>query len=481
MHERLPRLPTGIPGLDTLLDGGFIEGASYIVQGRPGAGKTIFCNQVAFAHAARGGHVLYVTLLAETHQRLFQALSILSFFDEDRLGREITYISIFRVLIDEGLDAVVDLLRAETSRTGATLLVFDGLLNARDRAETDLDIKRFVAAVQNQAAFLGCTVLFLTSTRLADESPEHTMVDGVIDLNMEIAGIRFVRSLQVLKSRGSAALGGYHDFVINDAGVVVYPRIELAYATPTRHDSPEPAPLVSGVDGLDELIGGGLPTGSVTLLLGPSGAGKTSFGLSFLSAASVEAPALFFGFYETPERLLLKARSLGCPLDALVETGVLEIIWRPLNENILDRLGHELLDAVRRRGVRRLMIDALGGFERATFHKERLVEFFATLTNELRALDVTAIATWEMRDLFGHDPHAPSPEISSILDNLMVLRSLRFQSQYKRILSVLKMRDCAIEPAMHEVIFSKRGLRISAGTQAQGAHPDLLPEQSRGM
>ena len=481
MDKRLPRLPTGIPGLDTLLDGGFIEGASYIVQGRPGAGKTIFCNQVAFAHAARGGHVLYVTLLAETHQRLFQALSILSFFDEQKLGTAVSYISVFRVLIDQGLDAVVDLLRVETSRVGATLLVFDGLLNARDRAQTDMDIKQFVAAVQNQAAFLGCTVLFLTSTRLTDESPEHTMVDGVIDLNMEVAGVRFFRSLQVLKSRGSAAMCGYHDFVINESGVVVYPRIELAYATPTRHDGPEPTPLASGVDGLDELIGGGLPTRSVTLLLGPSGAGKTSFGLSFLSASSAEAPALHFGFYETPERLLLKARSLGCPLDTLVATGVLEIIWRPLNENILDSLGHELLDAVRRRGVRRLVIDALGGFERATIHKERLVEFFATLANELRALDVTAIAAWEMRDLFGHDPHAPSPEISSILDNLLVLRSLRFQSRYKRVLSVLKMRDRAIEPAMHEVIFSDRGLRVSAGAQVPGAHPDLLPEPSQGV
>ena len=82
-------------------------------------------------------------------------------------------------------------------------------------------------------------------------------------------------------------------------------------------------------------------------------------------------------------------------------------MWRPLNENILDSLGHELLEAVRRRGVRRLVIDALGGFERAAVQKERLVEFFATLTNELRALGVTAIATWEMRDLFGHDLHAP--------------------------------------------------------------------------
>lgn len=132
------------------------------------------------------------------------------------------------------------------------------------------------------------------------------------------------------KSRGSASLGGCHDFEITDDGVVVYPRIEVAYASPTRRDAPEPTPIPSGVDGLDALIGGGLPSRSVTLLLGASGAGKTSFGLSFLGAAREETPALHFGFYETPERLLLKARSLGIPLDRLVESGALEIIWRPL-------------------------------------------------------------------------------------------------------------------------------------------------------
>ena len=106
----------------------------------------------------------------------------------------------------------------------------------------------------------------------------------------------------MLKSRGSAALSGYHDFDITEDGVAVYPRIEMAYASPTRRDAPEPMPVHLGVDGLDALIGGGLPSRSVTLLLGPSGAGKTSFGLSFLSAASAECARALF-------RLLRNARA----------------------------------------------------------------------------------------------------------------------------------------------------------------------------
>src|SRR3546814_9588523 len=118
---------------------------------------------------------------------------------------------------DLGLGAVVKLLRRETKRHGATLLVFDGLLNALDRTDTDLDVKTFVAEVQSQAGFVGCTVLFLTSTRLEDSSPEHTMVDGVIELNEDLYGVRTARRLQVRKSRGSPAIGGLHKFEITNA------------------------------------------------------------------------------------------------------------------------------------------------------------------------------------------------------------------------------------------------------------------------
>ena len=225
MHE-IQRLRSGIGGLDEILAGGFVTGAAYIIQGQPGAGKTILSNQIAFRHVADGGRVLYVTLLAESHERLFQALDGLAFFDRARLGREIAYVSVFQTLRDEGLQAVVKLLRRETKRQEATLLVFDGLLNARDRAETDFDVKTFVAEIQGQAAFVGCSVLFLSSSSVRDISPEHTMVDGVIELDHTLVGVRAVRQIQVRKSRGSRAIGGLHEFEISDDGISVYPRIE---------------------------------------------------------------------------------------------------------------------------------------------------------------------------------------------------------------------------------------------------------------
>lgn len=452
------RIASGIDGLDRVLEGGFIRGASYIIQGRPGAGKTILSNQFAFNHARAGGRVLFVTLLAESHERLFQALSTMNFFDAERLGKDIAYVSVFQTLREEGLDAVVKLLRKETKRHEATLLIFDGLLNARDRADTDFDVKTFVAEVQGQAAFVDCTVLFLTSASLEETSPEHTMVDGVIELNDTLAGARSLRQMQVRKSRGSRALGGLHNFEISNAGLTIYPRIETLYAHAAAGEDVERTRISTGLAKLDTMMGGGLPRGSITLLTGPSGSGKTTLGLHFLATAENE-PALHFGFFETEQRLRLKAASQGIALPPPGDPGF-TVLWHPVAENLLDRLAHELIDHVTAHGIKRLFIDGLGGFERAAVRRERLIEFFATLTGQLRTLGVTTVATWEIRELVGEDVSAPSAHLSALLDNMILLRQFEENHDLQRSLSIQKMRESAFDTRAYRLGFSPSGVVI---------------------
>lgn len=461
MVEQLKRLPTGIEGLDVLLKGGLVAGASYIVQGHPGSGKTIMANQLACNHVREGGRVLVATLLSEAHERLFQYLSTLTFFDPAAVGDTVQFVSAFDTLEQEGLDAVVRLLRAEIARHQATLLIVDGLLNARSRAETAMDTKKFVSELQGHAAFAGCTLLLLTSARLEEGSPEHTMVDGVIELSEHMVGSTAVRRVQLRKTRGSGALSGLHECLISEAGLQVYPRLESLYSRPSQAGSQTLSRVSTGVGDLDAMLGGGLAEASVTLLMGPSGVGKTALGIAFLAASSVAAPGLHFGFYETPTRLRLKAAALGYDVAALESSGAVQLAWQPTTEGLLDQVGKRLLEQVEASGARRVVIDSLGAFGRLALEPLRLNAFFRALTGELRARGVTVLLTWEMRDIFGAEITAPAPDLSSIVDNLILMRFAELDAQLHRALSIVKVRDSDHDPALQALKLGPQGIGLA--------------------
>lgn len=477
--KHLARLESGITGLDPLLKGGLVAGASYIVQGRPGSGKTIFASQIAFHQARRGGRVLFTTLLAESHDRLLQFLSTLSFFDKERVGTEMQFVSAFDTLTNEGLDEVVRLLRREIGRQKASVLVVDGVLNARSRAETPLDTKRFIAELQGHAAFAGCTVLFLTSARLDDSSPEHTMVDGVIELCEDLVGSRSVRRLHLRKTRGSGAISGLHEFEITDDGIVVHARLEALPGTETRaEDTSEPVLLNCGIDQLDVMLGGGLPERSSTLVLGPSGSGKTSLGLTFINQATPQEPGLVFGFYETETRLARKAAGIGLDLRGKLDSGAVQVLWQPTTERLMDALGHRLLNAVRSGGVKRVLIDSLGGIARASTNPTRHVEFFTALMNELRGMGATVMATWEIRNMFDANAQAPAFELSSLFDNLLLTRFVESGAELRRMLSVIKVRDSHYDPTLQELVIDARGLHLARTIRDSQTFPTLdIPER----
>ncbi|MCG8292001.1 ATPase domain-containing protein [Pseudomonas entomophila] len=467
MVEQLKRLPTGIPGLDALLKGGLVAGASYIVQGHPGSGKTILANQLACNHVRAGGRVLVATLLSESHERLFQYLSTLAFFDPSQVGDAIQFVSAFDTLEQDGLDAVVRLLRQEIARQQASLLIVDGLLNARSRAETSLDTKKFVSELQGHAAFAGCTVLLLTSARLEEGSPEHTMVDGVIELGEHLVGSTAVRHVQLRKTRGSGALSGRHECLIDEDGLQIYPRLESLYSHPGGEGGHTLNQVSTGVPDLDTMLGGGLAEGSVSLLMGPSGVGKTALGVAFLAASSKASPGLHFGFYETPTRLRLKAAALGYELAGLERDEAVRLSWQPTTEGLLDQVGERLLRQTREMGARRVVIDSLGAFGRLALDPARLNAFFRALTGELRSRGITVLLTWEMRDIFGSEITAPAPDLSSIVDNLMLLRFAELEARLHRVLSIVKVRDSDHDPTLQALHLGPHG--ISLGRVFDGA------------
>ena len=465
------RVSTGIPGLDTVLRGGLLRGGVYIVQGVPGAGKTILANQFCFRHVASGGRAAFVTLLAESHTRMLQHLRPLDFFDESVIPESLYYVSGFNALENEGLKGLLDLLRREIRGHRATALVIDGFLAVEEAAPLARDLKKFVHEVQTYAAVANCTVLLLTNGSNRRVCPEHTMVDGLIDLGEQVFAIRTERSLVVRKFRGSGFLPGRHSYRIADGGMEVYPRIEAAFNTPSVADQAVSGAASTGVPELDEMLGGGLPIATTAAIVGPTGTGKTTLGLQFISRSSRSEPGLFFGFYETPVRLRQKSAALNIDLAAMEERGDVEIIWQSQGEHMLDELGHRLLESVRRRNVKRLFVDGLTGLVQAAVHPERIGRFFAVLANELRALGVTTLYTMELRDVVSSEVVLPIDGVSSLLENLIAFRYVEFNSRVHRLVSVIKVRDSDFDPSLREFRITAHGIEVG-GTF--GAREDVL-------
>lgn len=457
----LRRIRTGIAGLDEITGGGLLKAGVYILQGAPGAGKTILANQICFNHIADGGRIVYVTLLAESHARLLQHLEMLSFYREEAIPESIYYVSAFEALQSGGLPGVVTLLRGEMRAQKASILVLDGLVMAATVAGSDEALKLFVNQIQAHSALTGCTTLLLTSDD-ADKpvSAEQTMVDGIMLLRDQPYGPRRERNLEILKFRGSSTLRGTHAFRIGSDGITLYPRLESA-----RRQSPADAikrrGLSTGIGGLDQMIDvRGLLEASVTVLAGYGSSGKTTFALHFIGQASAEEPALFFSFYESPEFLVDIGETFGIGLARLQSAGTLEFIWQAYGENGLDELGYRLLNAVRARGAKRVVIDGLGGLIAAPAYSERGPAYLGVLANELRRLGATTIFTIEASEPMGRPLQMSVAGLSALADNMITLRIDDQGEQVRRFLMIDKTRNSGYDLRVRELLLTPQGMRV---------------------
>lgn len=476
-EDRIERVPSHVPGLDAILGGGFLQGGLYMIQGPPGAGKTLLVSQMLYGQAAAGDRGLFVTVLGESHGRMLLHLGTMRFFDPSVIPGKVAYISAYRALEDEGLKGLSILICREVLARKAALLVLDGASAIEDRVESGFEMKRFTHELQTLASACGCTIFLLTTTD-ASSAPERTMVDGLVELRQQLRSLRNERRLVVHKIRGTGFLEGEHAFHITRDGVTVFPRIEALLARRSRFDPPTRARVSSGVASLDAMLGGGLSAATMTALVGPSGAGKTTLGLHFLSGSSSDEPGLLFGCYESSERLRFKAATMGFDFAAAEQRGELALQWHPTGEYILDELAHRLLDAVRQHGVKRLVIDGVSGFEQAALEPERIVRFWSALSNELRALGVTTLHTLETPTLVGVDISPPGREISGLAETVVLLRYVELRSQLYRLISVSKVREGAFDPTIRAFSITDAGVVVNEpfeGVQAVLDHklPDV--------
>ncbi|MFL6649756.1 MAG: RAD55 family ATPase [Sulfurifustaceae bacterium] len=464
--KELVRWPTDVPGLDKVLGGGLLKGGLYLLEGAPGSGKTILASQICFSLIKRGEKVVYVTLIAETHGKLIGHLSTMRFFDSRQLGRGFFLLSGYGDLTTGGRSRLFEMLAREVQTHKPYFLVIDGFRAAREIQQVELDLIGFVHRLNTFAMSSGCTMLLLSPYEADETRSEHTLIDGLIELDRRSVGMQMVRELAVHKIRAASQLPGRHAFIITEEGLTVFPRFESLPTLAETTFSPDGSRLKFNVGKLDDMLRGGVLRTSVTTLIGSPGTGKTLLGLHFLvEGARNGEPSLHFGFYEPREALLTKADGVGLPLREAVDSGALEVIWQPALEQIVDQLAYKLMDAVKRRKVRRLLIDGIGGFREATAYPERLVRFLTALMTELRALNVTTVVTEEL-PLFAPDVQSP---LHPLVENIIYLRQVELRSQLYRLISIMKLRDSPYDSAIREFVINDKGIFVESSFESAEA------------
>ena len=166
---------------------------------------------------------------------------------------------------------------------------------------------------------------------------------------------------------------------------------------------------------------------------------------------------------------MAKAREVCRPLQPLLDSGAVEVLWLPPTDGLLDSYGGQLLEAVQRRGVRRLFIDGLGAFQNAANEPGRMSHYLTTLMNELRVQGVTTVYTLEVPDIIGPHIRTPLGDLSSLAENLVLLRYIELRSRLYRLISILKVRDSSFDPMLHEFALTEHGLAIEQSNDSAEA------------
>lgn len=434
---------TAVPGLDLVLGGGVPEYSLNLIAGGPGVGKSTLAQQILFGSATAARPALYFTVLGEPTIKMLRYQSQFDFFDASLVGSAVQYVNLSEEVQEGELVAVLRRIEEEVVRVGPQIIVVDSFRTVDvgvRKPDAAMGMERFVQALAMHLTSWEVTSFVIGEYAEAEQRlPIFTVADGVLWLSQVTDRNSVVRKLQITKLRGRAPMPGLHTFRITGRGVQVFPRIPEQQTARQSH-STERQP--SGVPGLDELLGGGIPRGDAVMLAGPPGSGKTTFATHFIAEGLRRGGSVVVTvFEEYPEEYLERARLKNLDLGGPEKEGRLKLIYlRPLDLSVDETLA-EILDAVQKTGADRVVIDSLSGFEIALAPAFR-EDFRESLYRLIGALTATGVTVFMTAEINGDSPalQVTTERISFITDDILVQRFVEFDGQLRKVLAITKMR-----------------------------------------
>jgi len=458
-----------VPGLDDVLGGGFPEFSFNLIAGGPGGGKTTMAHQIMFANASPERKAVYFSIIGEPPIKMLRYQQQYAFFDAAKVGDgTVRFIHLGQAAAEGGMAKVLDAIVQEVEQSNPAIVVVDSFramarsaLSAGPGGEHEVtDFMQRLALVLT--SYEATTFLIGEYAEGEHDSAVFTVADGLIWLYQAVDRNSIVRKLHVMKMRGQGQIPGLHTARITDTGVSVFPRLLKPAEVITEH--PLKHRLSTGVKGLDEMMGGGIPRGYSVLIAGPSGSGKTVLSNQFIIEGAQHGEKGVVAIFEKRLNDYLQTTPRGDEFEALVREKKLEVIYlRPLDLSIDETL-LELQDAVKRVGAKRAVIDSLSGLELAlapTF-REDFRESLYRMMGALTGLGVTVMATVELEDSYSHLRFSPQG-IAFLTDAIIMQRYVEIDGQLKRALAVVKVRSSQHSKELREYEIESAGGIVVGG------------------
>jgi circadian clock protein KaiC len=462
---------TGVAGLDDILGGGFTPCRLYSIEGVPGSGKTTLAMQFLLEGVRRHEPVHYVTLsetkeeLADTmasHGWTLDGISVHELVPKENGFQPDEQYTMFHPSEVE-LNQTTENILAEVERLKPRRVVLDSLSELRLLAGNPLRYRRQILALKQFFVGRNCTVLLLDDMTVSDRDLQiQSISHGVILLEQiqpEYGADR--RRLRVVKYRGRKFRGGYHDYKIERGGLVVFPRLIAA-----EHRAKNARlRLASGVAELDSLLGGGIESGTSTLIMGAPGTGKSSLSAQFAWAAADRGQrTAMFIFDESAETFVTRAAGLGLPLQGHLESGMVTI--QPIDPAELSpgELSECIRSAVDRHKADIVVIDSVNGYLNAMPGERFLIIQLHELFMYLGQRNVATLVIAAQQGLIGM--HMQSPiDATYLADTVILMRYFEAFGEVRQAISVVKKRGGSHERTLRE--FTLHNGRIEVGKPLQ--------------
>ena len=461
----MERIDTGISGLNDILSGGLPAGQMYLLEGDPGTGKTTVAMQFIMAGVRNGEKALYVTLSeprtelemsARSHGWDPKHIPIAEFVPaEASLHPEQQY-TVFHPSEIELADTIkrLTLLIDEVK---PDRLAIDSLSELRLLAADTMRYRRQLLALKQYFAGRETTVLLLDDrTAEGSDLQLQSIAHGVLRLEKIPRSYGVTRRhVEIIKLRGSAYREGFHDYTIVKGGVCVYPRLVAS-----EHSLPFSGEKIqSGIAALDSMFGGGISRGSATLVIGPTGAGKSTLAMQFAYAAACRGDrAIIYAFDEILRTAQDRAEAMGMRVREQVAAGTMGMAQVDPAELAPGEFAWKIRQDVEERDTRVVVIDSLSGYLASMPGERDLVLHLHELLAFLNQKGVLTFMVMNQHGLLGS--MQTDVDVSYLSDTVVLLRYFEAGGEIRRVVSVLKQRVGRHEHVLREISFGEDGLQI---------------------